>query len=42
MQNSYLEVKGKGKIVPVLNYLSTTPWRRVGEYVGLYLLRGTI
>jgi hypothetical protein len=24
-------VKVKGKVVPVLNYLSTTPLRRIGE-----------
>jgi hypothetical protein len=23
----------KGKVVPVLNYLSTTPWRRMGEWL---------
>jgi hypothetical protein len=23
----------KGKVVPVLNYLSSTPWRRMGEWV---------
>jgi hypothetical protein len=25
-------VKGRSKVVPVLNELSTTPWRRVGEW----------
>jgi hypothetical protein len=27
----YIQLKGKGKVVPVI-WLSTTPWRRIGEW----------